>query len=179
MVAILCNNSCLFLMLGNTECFVRPYNFDGDRQSDILEIKYNLMLTFSDNLLYKLDKIRFFFKLRKTILIYKDNTNSSMIIISSLSNPQKIQSRGAICKIGQILQQKFIFNKLSPLCFKFSRFLFETVLAKFDQYLRSSSCSCSQFHQHFTSSFCANFPFCQKNTNLSCKFKKAARKTFI
>ena len=35
----------------------------------------------------------------------------------------------------------------------------------------------SQFHQHFTRSFCANF-LLPKNTNLTCKYRKAALKSF-
>jgi hypothetical protein len=36
----------------------------------------------------------------------------------------------------------------------------------------------SQFHQHIMSSFCANI-LTSKSTNLKCKYKKAALKTFF
>ena len=39
----------------------------------------------------------------------------------------------------------------------------------------TTASACSQFHQHFTCSFCANF-LLPKNTNLSHKFKKSCSK---
>ena len=38
---------------------------------------------------------------------------------------------------------------------------------------------CSQFRQHFMSSFCTTLPFRQKMTNLNCMYRKALRNTCV